>query len=223
MLKVSKIVLFVVFSFILIGCVDPEVPLPQHSNSSNGNFISNSLNDWATQTNVEEEENIDISDIDQELSETDMTTLENSSQKVERIPFPAKEYARLPRSGKGTIEGDVYLVDVYGDKVYGKNTRLYLNPITSYSNQWYKESYIKGQKMTEPDSRLFNYLRFTASDGTGHFAFYGVPSGSYYLIGTVSCGVECGYESPKNIRVATKVTVKGNQVVHKDLYRQISQ
>jgi len=77
--------------------------------------------------------------------------------------------------------------------------------------------------MTEPDSRLFNYLRFTASDGTGHFAFYGVPSGSYYLIGTVSCGVECGYESPKNIRVATKVTVKGNQVVHKDLYRQISQ
>jgi len=141
MLKIFKFIGFILFSFVIIGCVPRDVNMPNNNISHNGNFINSNVNvnDWATQTNVEEEENIDISDIDQELSETDMTTLENSSQKVERIPFPAKEYARLPRSGKGTIEGDVYLVDVYEDKVYGKNTRLYLNPITSYSNQWYKE------------------------------------------------------------------------------------
>jgi len=91
------------------------------------------------------------------------------------------------------------------------------NPKTSYSDQWYRESYIGGHKMQKADDRLFNYLRFTSSDANGNYAFYGVPSGSYYLIGTVKCGTECGYETPKNIRIATLVTVKGNQVVKKDL------
>jgi hypothetical protein len=96
---------------------------------------------------------------------------------------------------------------------------LYLNPLTSYSEQWYKESYLGGYKMQKADSRLFNYLKFTASDKNGNFAFYGVPSGSYYLIGTVKCGEECGYDSMKNIRIATKVSVRGNQIVEQDLTR----
>jgi hypothetical protein len=222
MLKSKIFYIIAIMALLLNGCVQTEVRLPSSSQNHRSNFINNDTNSWAEQTNEEEEENIDISDIDQELSETDMTTLENSDQKVARIPFPINEYNKLARSGKGTIEGDIYLIDLYGEKVYGKDTRLYLNPITSYSNQWYKESYIKGKKMTEPDSRLFNYLRFTASDSNGHFAFYGVPSGSYYLIGTVTCGSQCGYDTPKSIRVATKVKVTGNQVVQKDLYRQVN-
>jgi hypothetical protein len=71
--------------------------------------------------------------------------------------------------------------------------------------------------MQAADPRLFNYLKFTASDKNGKFAFYGVPSGSYYLIGTVKCAEECGYESMKNIRIATKVSVRGNQIVEQDL------
>ena len=75
--------------------------------------------------------------------------------------------------------------------------------------------------MEEADPRLFNYLKFTASDQNGKFAFYGVPSGSYYLIGTVKCGEECGYDSMKNIRIATKVSVYGNQIVQQDLTRNV--
>ena len=75
--------------------------------------------------------------------------------------------------------------------------------------------------MTKADSRLFNYLKFTASDANGKFAFYGVPSGSYYLIGTVKCGEECGYDNGKSIRIARKVTVQGNQIIEKDLTRMI--
>ncbi len=97
----------------------------------------------------------------------------------------------------------IILINVY----WVNSTRLYLNPITSYSEQWYEESYLGGYKMQEADPRLFNYLKFTASDKNGKFAFYGVPSGSYYLIGTVKCGEECGYDSMKNIRIATKVSV----------------
>ena len=221
MLKMLKIIGILSISLVLIGCVPREVSIPDNS-THKSNFVNADDNSWAEQTNVDEEENIDISDIDQEIQQTDMTTLAQSQDVVPRIPFPTDEYARLAKQGKATVKGQIYLIDLYGQRVYGKNTRLYLNPVTSYSNQWFKESYIKGHKMQEADSRLFNYLRFTASDSEGNFAFYEVPSGSYYLIGTVQCGSECGFDTLKSIRVATKVTVNGNQVLEKDLYRQIT-
>jgi len=194
----------------MTGCVERGLPaLP-----GEGRSVQNQSGGWAS--HEEEEENIDISDIDQNLSETE-TAITQQDQKVARIPFPVSEYRRLPKSGKGTVKGKIYVSDGYDRKVFGKSTRLYLNPKTSYSDQWYRESYIGGKKMAKADDRLFNYLRFTSSDAKGNFAFYGVPSGRYYLIGMVTCGEECGYESPKKIRIATQVTVQGNQIVEKDL------
>ncbi|QOR62672.1 carboxypeptidase-like regulatory domain-containing protein [Sulfurovum sp. ST-21] len=191
------------------GCVERELPyLPGESGYGQG---------WGSS---EDEENIDISDIDQNMTESG-AMLSEEAYKVPRIPFPMDEYVRLARVGKGTVKGQIYITDGYGKKVVGKATRLYLNPKTSYSDQWYQESYIGGQKMQKADDRLFNYLRFTSSDANGNFSFYGVPSGSYYLIGTVRCGMECGYDTPKSIRIATLVTVKGNQVVQKDLVGQM--
>jgi len=169
---------------------------------------------------ADENDNVDVSDLDKEVM-TGEETQAAASQKVQRIPFPAAEYSSLARAGKGTIQGHIYLQDAYGNKIYGAKTRLYLNPVTSYSRQWYEQSYINGYKMGKADQRLFNYLRFTASDDQGAFAFYGVPTGSYYLIGTVTCGTECGYENPKKIRIAREVYVEGNQIVDQDLSRPI--
>jgi len=186
------------------GCVQRGVPqLPGDQGT------------WGS-SSEEDEENIDISDIDQNLTESE-TVITEANRKVARIPFPVNEYNRLARSGKGTVKGTIYVTDGYDRKVYGKATRLYLNPKTSYSDQWYRESYIGGHKMQKADDRLFNYLRFTSSDANGHFSFYGVPSGRYYLIGMVKCGQECGYETPKSIRIATEVSVSGNQIVEKNL------
>jgi len=200
--------------FLFTGCIQRGLPpLPGDPQGTYGQTAPQAP--WGTVSTEEEKENIDISDIDQNLTESQ--TVVNASGKVARIPFPTKEYARLAKTGKGTVKGAIYVTDGHGSKVYGKATRLYLNPKTSYSDQWYKESYIGGRKMEKADDRLFNYLRFTSSDANGNFAFYGVPSGTYYLIGTVKCGQECGYETPKSIRVATQVTVSGNQIVQKDL------
>jgi hypothetical protein len=175
---------------------------------------------WQDQTNIDDEDNIDISDLDENLTESEMTITESQGQqKMARVAFPTSEYYRLARTGKGTIQGSIFVNDTYGKKIAGNGTRLYLNPVTSYSNQWYSASYIGGAKMEKADSRLFNYLRFTASDTNGKFAFYGVPSGSYYLIGTVKCGTECGYDTPKSIRIATRVSVSGNNIVEQDLSR----
>ena len=163
---------------------------------------------------------VDMSDLDANLTESEMMmTEEGEENKMERIEFPISEYNSLPRSGRGTVKGQIYLSDSYGSKVVGAGTRLYLNPLTSYSKQWYIESYLGGNRMQKADARLFNYLKFTAADSKGNFAFYGVPNGSYYLIGTVKCGEECGYSSEQSIRLATRVSVRGNQIIDKDLTR----
>lgn len=145
---------------------------------------------------------------------------QSQTKKMERVPFPMDEYKALNRTGKGRIKGSIYVKKAY-KKIFGKYTRLYLNPITSYSKQWYTEGYISGYKMEKADKRLFNYLRFTASDNEGKFTFHGVPNGSYYLIGTVKCGSECGFDTMKNIRIAGEVSISGNQVIKVDLNRMV--
>jgi len=203
--------------FLFSGCVNREIVLnePEVRQSQD--------NTWANETNVEE--NVDTSDLDKEdtvAAESETVITEDAPiEKMERVTFPVSEYNRLARTGKGTVKGTIYVRDAYDKRILGSGTRLYLNPVTSYSKQWYKESYIGGYKMEKADNRLFNYLRFTASDNEGRFAFYGVPTGNYYLIGTVKCGSECGYSTPKSIRIATQVSVTGNQVVERDLSRLV--
>ena len=189
------------------GCVQPDVQ-PDKNSKSSSSF-------WGDLTNADD---VDMSD--DNLTESEMMITEDAEEdRMERIAFPVSEYNRLARTGKGTVKGSIYVTDAYDRRVVGASTRLYLNPLTSYSEQWYQESYLGGYKMQKADSRLFNYLRFTASDKNGKFAFYGVPSGSYFLIGTVKCGEECGYDGMKDIRIATKVSIRGNQIIQKDLTR----
>jgi len=208
MFKISyKLILGLGFVFVLNACVQPEVRPSGDDNK----------NTWGEEGNIND---VDISDLDGNLTESEMIiTEEGGRQVMERVPFSTSEYNSLARYGKGTIKGSIYVNGIYGDKVLGVNTRLYLNPVTSYSQQWYEESYLGGYKMEKADKRLFNYLKFTASNSEGDFAFYGVPSGSYYLIGTVKCSTQCGYETEKNIRIATRVSISGNQIIEQDLIR----
>lgn len=203
MLKTLYIVgMFLLAGALFTGCVSRDIPLipQQHVNPYNVN-------------------DVDLSDLDENLTESEMMMTEEGDKKIARIEFPTSEYYSLPRSGRGTIKGSIYVTDLYDSRVFGASTRLYLNPVTSYSKQWYIESYLGGARMQKADARLFNYLKFTAADSSGNFAFYGVPSGSYYLVGTVKCGTRCGYKSEKSIRIATRVSVQGNQIIKKDLTR----
>jgi len=198
--------LLLVLIFLFSGCVSRDIPI----NISENKAPKYNVND------------VDMSDLDENLTESEMMmTEEGEESKMQRIPFPTTEYYSLPRSGRGTIKGTIYVTDLYGNTVHGGGTRLYLNPVTSYSKQWYEESYLGGNRMQKADARLFNYLKFTAADSKGSFAFYGVPNGSYYLIGTVKCGESCGYSSEQSIRLATRVAVRGNQIIDKDLTRAV--
>ncbi len=210
--KLPLILTFFIILFLLSGCTNSRIRV------THPDVRSTQDNTW----NNNDAENVDISDLDENLTETETIITEDmAEERMERIPFPVSEYNRFQRSGKGTVKGSIYIDNAHNQKVMGAGTRLYLNPVTTYSKQWYNESYLGGYKMEKADQRLFNHLRFTAAANSGEFAFYGVPSGSYYLIGTVKCAEECGYSTPKSIRIATTVSVYGSQIVRRDLSRLI--
>jgi len=161
---------------------------------------------WASETNVT------ALGQDDNLTTTDSQELKDKV--LPRVAFPINEYNRLARRGRATVRGEIYLDDGYGKKIFAKNTRLYLNPVTSYSKQWYHESYIKGYKLTKADSRLYNYLKFTTSDSKGKFAFYGIPNGRYYIIGSVNNGAT-------KIRIANEISVSNSKSINTTLTRTL--
>jgi len=151
---------------------------------------------------------------------TEEMALQNSGR-MERIDFPVDEYRHIRKVGSSTVTGKVFLENSYtSDKVMGKKVKLYLNPVTSYSEQWYQESYLGGYKMSKSDPRLFNYLKFTMSNADGKFNFFGVPKGEYYLVGTMKCGAECGFSENKTIRLVKEISV-GRGTTRVDLMKNV--
>lgn len=127
---------------------------------------------------------------------------------IERIDFPVGEYKYVKKRGRSTVSGKIYLKNSHTSlKINGQKTKLWLNPVTSYSRQWYQESYLGGYKLSKTDKRLYNYLKFTYSDRSGNFNFFGVPAGDYYLTGTISCADECGFNQSKSIRLVREISV----------------
>jgi len=161
--------------------------------------------------------------IDGNLTDGNLTSempLENGGR-MERIDFPVEEYKHIRKIGRSTVSGTVYLENSYtSDKVMGQKVKLYLNPVTSYSQQWYQESYLGGYKMSKSDPRLFNYLKFTMSNADGKFNFFGVPTGQYYLVGTMKCGADCGFSENEVIRLVKEISV-GRGTTRVDLMKNV--
>jgi hypothetical protein len=181
-----------VAAIVLSGCTHFELP---YFGRSDTNTTSQSSS-------------VDVSGMDQGVQSEQVI--------IKRIPFPADEYEKLNTMGDGVVKGTI-AIRYNGQTVPGRRTRLYLNPVTSYSNQWYRESYLAGHKMGKSDPRLFNYLKFTAANDRGEFAFYGVPAGKYYVVGTVKCDA-CG---GKNVRVAKRIRVGSSGTVTVELTKTL--
>ena len=143
------------------------------------------------------------------------------STTIKRMAFPTAEYNRLKKRGRSTVSGSIYLENSNSsEQVMGKKVKLYLNPVTSYSEQWYQESYLGGYKLSKTDKRIYNYLKFTMSNNSGKFNFFGVPRGDYYLVGTVKCGQECGFSKSTTTRLVKRVSV-GSGVTNVDFMKHV--
>lgn len=132
---------------------------------------------------------------------------------IPRIPFPEDEYTKLPGSGTGTVSGSAFL-KVGGDIKAAAGERVILNPVTSYSKQWYTVSFLGNSHLEPPDKRIDKYIRTKKADAQGRFTFRNVPPGEYYIITVVSWEAPVGSQGAhvsQGARLCKIITVKNHE------------
>lgn len=96
--------------------------------------------------------------------------------------FQPSEYAMYEKKGEGKISGQAFLKTRGGDVKFAAGERVILNPVTSYSTEWYTKYVKKGIQLEEPDPRAHNYTKLVTADGFGNFQFDELPPGEYYVV-----------------------------------------
>jgi hypothetical protein len=133
--------------------------------------------------------------------------------------FVESEYAPYAGAGTARICGLAYIKTQRGEFKYGAGNETYLNPVTSYSTEWYTVSVIGGRSLTKADPKVLAYNRAIRADSEGRFCFENIPSGDYYL----ACPVVWVYgaDSGKIVAMAyAQVTVKDGETVNAVLTRR---
>ena len=87
------------------------------------------------------------------------------------MTFPEHEYQNLLQSGTATVKGQAFLKTRGGDVKVAAGNKVILNPVTSYSNEWYEKALIQGKNLVEAEPRMWNYVMKTVADGSGRFMF----------------------------------------------------
>ena len=111
-----------------------------------------------------------------------------------RMLFPSAEYQALTRTGTGIVRGQAFLKTRGGDVKVSAGNAVILNPVTSYSMEWYEKSYVHGIPLVQADPRLSDYLRMQTADGSGRFTFKDVPPGEYFVTTRVMWDAPTGYK-----------------------------
>ena len=189
--------------------IKEEILLGQNGNNANlGSRIDVPQNNPTIGEAIDEIVTTEEGEVESSNDDNLVDVQEHPRELIERIPFPVEEYRHLRKKGRSTVSGKVYLTNRFaGEEIKRSNIKLWLNPVTSYSNQWYNEVYLGGNRLTKADKRLYNYLKFTYSLADGTFNFFGVPTGEYYLTATIKCSVECGYRENKSVLLVKKIYV----------------
>ena len=115
-------------------------------------------------------------------------------QPVSRIPFPLEEYQALSSSGTATVKGQAFLKARGGDVKFAAGSVVLLNPVTSYSLEWYEKSYLTDRPMGPADSRIWNFIRKQTANENGRFVFNNVPPGEYFVTTLITWEEPAGFQ-----------------------------
>ena len=94
-------------------------------------------------------------------------------------PFIESEYAPYAGVGKAVIEGALCFPLEDGTEKCFENVDVFINPVTTYSNEWYNRGWAGTELLEKADERAVTYNKVVKSGKNGVFKFEGLKPGSY--------------------------------------------
>lgn len=128
--------------------------------------------------------------------------------------FIEDEYLPSTKPGIGKLTGQAFTKTRGGDVKYAAGNTIVLNPVTTYSTEWFTVNTKQNIPISPADQRAFKYVRTVTADGMGNFEFTGLPAGEYY----VATGIFWEVPGPNGLtstgsNVGEKVVIKDGETV----------
>jgi len=111
--------------------------------------------------------------------------------------FVPEEYEPYAGEGTATISGQAFAKTRGGDVKYGAGCNVVMNPVTSYSREWWARAVRVGDRLAAPDPRILAYTHQTTADGEGRFTFEKLKPGDYYVACWITWEVPSRYSTSK--------------------------
>lgn len=124
------------------------------------------------------------------------------------VVFDEREYLPYAKEGNAVIEGDLCLTLKDGSLKCFENAEVFINPVTSYSDEWYKRGWAGRETLEVAHPRAFHYNKKVKTGKDGAFRFEKLPAGSYYVASAICVPEAKGATSCQYHRYATKVEIK---------------
>ena len=140
--------------------------------------------------------------------------------------FNEQEYAQYAYAGTGTISGQVMVRAEGGQTRPAEGSQVSLNPVTSYSTEWWNRTVVGGLNLRSADEREQKYLRTAVTDAQGRFLFSDLPRGEYFVVAALNTvAAPSGATGPSSSMVGQRVHLtEGGKVdlVLNDVHRTVA-
>ncbi len=124
------------------------------------------------------------------------------------VPFNTEEYKPYDAAGTLTLSGNICDALPKGVRC-PKNISVFINPKTSYSDEWWTNHWNGTFGITKPDEQALKYNKKTTTDEKGNFTFSHLPAGSYY-VGAEVCSKSKRQKVCQPMRLGTLVKLDKN-------------
>lgn len=109
-----------------------------------------------------------------------LTGCASSKPQPRLATFNPDEYAPFANPGTGRVTGQAFMVQAGGTVVVAAGRQIFMNPVTSFSTEWFERTIIGGVVLEAPPAGI-PPARVTVGDAEGRFTFDGLPPGDYYV------------------------------------------
>lgn len=131
--------------------------------------------------------------------------------------FNPQEYAPYDTPGALTISGDV-CASLPKGAICPKNIDVFVNPKTSYSDEWWTKHWTGTYGISKVDERAIKYNKKGSVQENGQFSITDLPAGTYY-VGATACVSRAPNKPCRNTRWGTQVSIeKDTQVSLKRIH-----